>query len=271
MFTTSIPDSTDSDVRYVEKSPREQNPPRNNTPDILNSTDLSGAHAREVITISSVASLNQRIVTFESDSNEPTLPYGYGRQQPIIFSSLNVLNLPMSHFNVIIIFSPAPETEAQWYPTQVHNSPISPEVFDISVVSTLTMEMSTVDAWQRAAQLVTIESKGPRRITVASNPSSALTTTRTQKQKLSLRTFFPKKGGSQHTCKDSDQILTAHKTPKAQSELRLSHFRLNIKSKRLHIFINFVPTYWTIFYTEHLIELIQSRADPLRNKRVLIE
>ena len=47
---------TESDVFYVERSSEESSPIRNNTPAVLNSTELSGAMARETITISSVTS-----------------------------------------------------------------------------------------------------------------------------------------------------------------------------------------------------------------------
>ena len=47
--------STDSDVFYVERSSAKGSPIRNNTPAVLISTELSGAMAKEMITISSVA------------------------------------------------------------------------------------------------------------------------------------------------------------------------------------------------------------------------
>ena len=92
--------TTDSDVFYVERSSEEGSPIRSNTPAVLNSTALSGALDREAVTISSVASPEPQIVTIDSDSNEPTLPYGFGHQQPIIPPSLNYLNLPHNPFNV---------------------------------------------------------------------------------------------------------------------------------------------------------------------------
>ena len=93
--------STESDVFYVEQTSTEGSPIRNNTPAILNSTEISGAMEREVITISSVASPEPRIVTLDSDSNDPTMPYGFGNQQPIVPPSLNDLNLPPNPFNVL--------------------------------------------------------------------------------------------------------------------------------------------------------------------------
>ena len=93
--------STDSDVFYVEDSSPESSPFRNNTPAILNSSQLSGAMEPEAITISYVASPEPQIVTIESDSNEPTFPYAYGTQHPIVPPSLIDLNLPHNPFNVL--------------------------------------------------------------------------------------------------------------------------------------------------------------------------
>ena len=91
--------STVSDVFYVEQTSTDGSTIRNNTPAILNSTEISGAKEREVITISSVASPEPRIVTLDSDSNDPTMPYRFGNQQPIVRPSLKDLNLPPNPFN----------------------------------------------------------------------------------------------------------------------------------------------------------------------------
>ena len=92
---------TDSDVFYVERSAEKGSLIRNNTPAVLNSTEPSGAMERETITISSLASLEPRLVTINSDSNEPTIPYGFGSQHPIVAPSLNDLNWPPNPFNVL--------------------------------------------------------------------------------------------------------------------------------------------------------------------------
>ena len=93
--------STEVDVFYVERSSEEGSPIKNITPVILNSMNLSGAMVRETITISSVASPEPRTVTIDSDSNDPTIPYGFGSQHPIVPPSLNHLNLPPNFFNVL--------------------------------------------------------------------------------------------------------------------------------------------------------------------------
>ena len=89
--------STESHVFHVEQSSEEGSLIRNNTPAILNSTEISGAMEREVITIASFASPEPRIVTLDSDSNDPTTPYGFGSQQPIGPPSPNDLNLSPNH------------------------------------------------------------------------------------------------------------------------------------------------------------------------------
>ena len=97
--------STDSDVFYVERSSAEGSPIRKKTRAILNSTELSGAMAREAITISSFASAEPRIMTIGSNSNEPTIPYGFRSQRPIVPPSLSDLNLPPNPFNVLATMS----------------------------------------------------------------------------------------------------------------------------------------------------------------------
>ena len=94
--------STVSDVFYVERLSEEGIPIRNNTPAVLNSTELSAAMETETITNSSVASPEPQIVTIHSDSNEHTFPCGFGNQHPIMPPSLKDLNLPHNPFNVLV-------------------------------------------------------------------------------------------------------------------------------------------------------------------------
>ena len=131
--------STESDVFYVEQSSEEGSFIQNNTPTILNSTELSGAMKRDVITISSVASPGPRIVTPDSDSNDPTIPYGFGSQQPIVPPSLNDLNLPPNPFNVLATIAVSRADDA--YSRQ------SPEPFIPSPISTPPMNVSTIEGW----------------------------------------------------------------------------------------------------------------------------
>ena len=70
-------DSTDSDVFYVEQISNEPILQRNNSPDILNSTELPEHHAPRMRSISTIASPQPYIFTINDDSNEPTIPNGF--------------------------------------------------------------------------------------------------------------------------------------------------------------------------------------------------
>ena len=145
IFTTmyrnlSFNSSTDSDVFYVEQSSPERSPIRHNTPIMLNSTHLSGAMDPETITISSVASPEPQIVTIESDSNEPTFPYAFGAQYPIVPPSLNDLNLPANPFNVLASMEVIQQDQ--------QDSPQSPEPSDPSPISTPPLNISTISGWE---------------------------------------------------------------------------------------------------------------------------
>ena len=145
LFTTmyrnpSPSSSTRSDVFYVEQSSPDRSPIRNNTPVIVNSTQLSEAMDPETITISSVASLEPKIVAIDSDSNEPTFPYAFGTQHPIVPPSLNDLNLPPNPFNVLASMVVIRQDQEQ--------SPQSPDPSDPSPISTPPMNLSTIDDWE---------------------------------------------------------------------------------------------------------------------------
>ena len=136
----SLDESRDSDVFYVEHSSAESSPIRKTTPTILNSTQLSGAMEREAITISSVASPEPQIVTIDSDSNEPTFPYAFGTQHPIVPPSLNDINLPPNPFNVLATMAVIQQDQ--------EDSPQSPELSVPSPISTPPMSLSTIEGWE---------------------------------------------------------------------------------------------------------------------------
>ena len=221
--------STDSDVFYVEHSLPETSPIRNNTPAILNSTHLSGAMEPEAKTISSVASLEPQIVTIESDSNEPTFPYAFGTQHPIVPPSLNDLNLPHNPFNVLATMAVMQQDQ--------EDSPQSPEPSDPSPIWTPPMNLSTIEGWETPHTTTddntfysseneprrvywdfspneTFESNEPRRVSPAGSPSSTPPPPPRQKRRQSMGMSFPQKGGvSQHICEACDQPLPGRKTP----------------------------------------------------------
>ena len=207
-------DSTDSDVFYVEQSSTEPSPRRNNSPDILNSTERSQHNSIRMPSISSIASPQPHIITINDDSNEPTIPYGFGQQFPIVPPSLNDLNLPPNPFNILA-------TMAVVHPTQsTHDdnySPQSPEPSELSSISTPPMNVSAFRSWETSYTSTddnTFHSSDePRRIYfLPPSPSPPPSPPRAQKRKLSLGMSFPKNGGvSQHICEACGQVIPAIK------------------------------------------------------------
>ena len=206
----SLSSSTDSDVFYVEQSSPERSPIRINTPAILNSMQLSGAMEPESITISSVASPEPQIVTIDSNSNEPTFPYAFGTQHPIVPPSLNDLNLPPNPFNVLATMAVIQQDQ--------EDSPQLLEPSDPSPISTPPMNLSTIDDWETTHTATddntsysseneprrvywdfpadeTFESNEPRRVYPTRSPSSTPPPPPRQKRKLSMGMFFLKGGG----------------------------------------------------------------------------
>ena len=212
--------STESDQRSSE----EGTPSRNNTPAVFNSPQLSGAMARETITFSSVASQEPQIVTIDSDSNEPTIPYGFGNQNPIVPPSLDDLNLIPNPFNVL-----AKMTVIQ--PDKEY-SPQSPELSNPSPIATPSMNLSTIEGWESPhtttffseGELIsvfwpissskTFNSNEPTQVSITSSPSSTPRPPRRQKRKIRMEISFPKDGRvSLHTCEACGQVLPVRKTP----------------------------------------------------------
>ena len=136
--------STESDIFFVDRSSEEGSPISHNTPNVLNSTELSAAMATETITISSVASPDPLIVTTDSDSNEPTFPKGFGNQHPIMPPSLNDLNLPHNPFNVLATMAVIRQNEEFSPQTQEPSIP--------SPIPTPLMDMSTIEGWGHRIQ-----------------------------------------------------------------------------------------------------------------------
>ena len=145
MASNSSLNSTDSDVFHVGKSSNDQIIPRPNTPIVLNSTEISGDDAREMIPISSIASPEPQIVTIDDDSNEFTMPYGFGRQFPFVPPNLNDLNLPPNPFNILATMAIANNTEDA---NDNNYSPESPEPSEPSPISTPPMNVSAFNSWE---------------------------------------------------------------------------------------------------------------------------
>ena len=194
-------DSTDSDVFYVEQKPNEPSPQRNNSPDILNSTERSEHHATRMPSISTIASPQSYIFTINDDSNEPTIPYGFGRQLPIVPPSLNDLNLPPNPFNILATMAIANNTAD----TNDNNySPQSPEPSEPSPISTPLMNKSAFNSWETYYTTTDNDtfysSDELRRIYfLPPSPASPPSPHRKLKGRLSLGMSFPEEGECRST------------------------------------------------------------------------
>ena len=222
----SFNSSTDSDVFYMKHSSPESSPIRNNTPAILNSSQLSGAMEPEAITISSVASPEPHLVTIDSDSNEPLFPYAIGIEHPIVPPRLNDLNLPPNPFNVLATMAVIQQDQ--------EDSPQSPKPSDPSPISTPPMNLSTIEGWETPHTTAedktfysseneprrdfspdeTFDSNETRRVSPAESPSSTPPPPPRQMRRLTMGMCFPQKGGvSQHICETCGQTLPKRKAP----------------------------------------------------------
>ena len=167
-----------------------------------------------MISISSIASPETQIVTIDDDSNEPTMPYGFGRQLPIVPPSLNDFNLPPNLFSILATMAKANNTQ------EANGNNYSPESPDPSVpssISTPPMNVSAFNSWETSYTTTDDDtfhsSEVPRRIYfLPSSPSPPPSPPRRQKRKLSLGMSFPKEGGvSQHICEACGQTIPSTK------------------------------------------------------------
>ena len=218
---------------------------------------------RETITISSVASPEPRIVTLDSDSNDPTIPYGFGSQHPVERPSLKDLNLPPNPFNALATMAVIRADQAY--------SPQSPDPSIPSPISTPSMSVSTSKVWQRTQQLMmphfTLmmspdESTGIFCQATLLTPMSqemclslrALPPLRRlhedKKKKLSTGMSFPKNGGvSQHTCEACGQPLRARKHSDSQEKLKLYILSTRLQTITISSILTVVHIYGYVYKT----------------------
>ena len=214
MSSNILSDSMDSDMFYVEQISNDPSPQRNNSPNILNSTELSEHHTAGMPPISSIASPELHIFTINDDSNEPTMPYGFGRQFPIVPPSLNDLNLPPNPFNILATMAVANHTEDA---NDDNYSPQSPEPSEPSPISTSPMNVSAFNSWETSYTTTDDDtfysSDEPRRIYFfPPSPSSPPSPPRKLKRRLSLGMSFPKgERVSQHVCEACGHTIPSAK------------------------------------------------------------
>ena len=222
--------SSASDVFYVEQISNEPSPQRNNSPNILNSTELSEHHTARMPSVSSIASPEPQVFTIEDDSNEPMMPYSFGRQLPIVPPSLNDLNLPPNPFKFLNTMAVVTQTQDD----NDEYSPQSPEPSDPSLISTPPMNVSTFNSWETPLTTTddntfysedeprcvnwtspldeTFHSEDePRRKYLLSSPSPPPPPHK-MKRKLEIGMSFPERGEvSQHICEACGQTIPSVK------------------------------------------------------------
>ena len=187
--------STDTDIFYAEQSSTQLSPQRHNTPEILNSTELPGTPTIEHITLSSEACPEPQLITIHSDSNEPTIPYRYGRQYTIVPPSLNDLTLPANPFDILATMEVVHQTAV------THGekcSPQSPEPSDSSPISTPPMNLSKIRGWETPHTTIDdnifFSDEEPERIFFLPSSPSPPTPPRQLKIKMSCRMSFSNEG-----------------------------------------------------------------------------
>ena len=207
-------DSIDSDVFYVEHISNEPSPHQKNLPNILNSTEVSEHHTARTPSISTIASTEAYIFTINDDSNEPTIPDGFGRQLLIVPPSLNDLNLPPNSFNVLATMAIANNTGDA---NDDNYSPQSPEPSEPSPISTPPKNVSALNSWETFYTTTNndtfFSSDEPRRIYfLPPTPSQPPPPPRKMKRRLNLEMSFPKDGGvSQRVCEACGQTIPSTK------------------------------------------------------------
>ena len=194
-------DSTDSDVFYVEQISNEPSPRRNNSPDILNSTERLEHYVARMPSISTIASPQPYIFTTIDDSNEPTIPYAFGRQLPIVPPSLNDLNLPPNPFNMLATMAIANDTGDA---NDDNYSPQSPELLEPSSISTPLMNVRAFNSCETSYTTTDNDtfysSDEPRRTYfLPPSPASPPSPPRKLERRFSRGMFFPKEGECRST------------------------------------------------------------------------
>ena len=177
---------------------------------------------------SSIASPEPQIVTIDPDLNEPTMPMRFGRQLAIIPPNLNDLGLSPNSFNILATMLPVNAT-GDGHGDNYSNQ--SPEPSGPSPISTLPMNLKTIDGWETphtTTDDITLYSEDkPKRIYLFSCPSPP-SPPRKIKRKLEMGVSSPKGGRvSQHVCEACGQMI-----PSIKDILGLSTKDLNFEDTK---------------------------------------
>ena len=141
------------------------------------------------------------------------MPYGFGRQLPVVPPSFNDLNLPPNPFNILatmaVVDHIADDNNDEY-------SPQSPDPSDPSPISMPPMNLSTINSWETPHTTTDdntfYSDDEPRRIYFLPSTPTPPPPPRKLKRKLSLGMSFPKEGGvSQHICEACAQTIPSTK------------------------------------------------------------
>ena len=130
------------------------------------------------------------------NSNDTLMPYGFGRQLPIIPPNLNDLSLPPNPFNILATMAIANNTEDA---NDNNYSPESPEPSKLSQISTPPMNVSAFNSWETSYTTTNDDtfysSDEPRIIYfLPPTPSPPPSPSRKMKRRLSLGMSLQKMG-----------------------------------------------------------------------------
>ena len=175
-------------------------------------------------TVFTIASPQPYFFTINDDSNEPTIPYDFGRQLPIVPPSLNDLNLPPNSFNILATMAIATNTGDA---NDDNFTPQSPHPSDPFPISTLPVNVSAFNSWETFYTTTDNDTffsgDEPRRIYfLPSSPASPPSPSRRHKRRVSLRMSFPKEGECRSTsAKPAVRLSPQQRTPQAhQTEIK---------------------------------------------------
>ena len=198
---------------------------------------------RKVITISSVASPEPRIVTLDSDSNDPTLPYGFGNQQSIVPPSLYDVNLPPNPFNVLankaVIRADdaySPQSQEPSIPSPIPRPPMNVSTINGSDTTYTTTDDATFYTSDEPRRVYwdistsdTFDFNEPRNVSVAPSPSSTPPPPQRQKRKLGIGMSFPKRGSvAAHLRGMRSNLISQNDTLMLKRISNIIHFLLDL-------------------------------------------